>query len=44
MIKNAKNTTMQKIKDNLSLLNKLEYDIKSGKIEQSLGLELYFLR
>ncbi len=44
MIKNAKNTTMQKIKDNLSLLNKLEYDIKSGRIEQSLGLELYFLR
>ncbi len=44
MIKNVKNTTMQKIKDNLSLLNKLELDIKSGKIDQSLGLELYFLR
>lgn len=44
MIKNAKSTTMQKIKENLNLLNKLELDIKSGRIDQSLGLELYFLR
>ncbi len=44
MIKNAKSSSMKKIKDNLDSLNKLEYDIKSGKIDQSLGLELYLLK
>ena len=44
MIKNAKSSSMKKIKDNLELLNQLEYDIKSGKIDQSLGLELYLLK
>lgn len=44
MIKNAKSSSMKKIKDNLEYLNKLEYDIKSGKIDQSLGLELYLLK
>lgn len=44
MMKNAKNTTMQAIKNNLDALNKLELDIKSGKVEQNLGLELYLLR
>ncbi len=43
MIKNAKNTNINKIKRNLSLLNELDYKIKSGKIDQNLGLELYFL-
>ena len=44
MIKNAKSSSMKKIKYNLELLNQLEYDIKSGKIDQSLGLELYLLK
>lgn len=44
MIKNAKNTNLSIIKQNLNLLNDLEYNIKNGKIDQNLGLELYFLR
>lgn len=44
MVKNAKKTNMNDIKNNLSYLNDLEYGIKSGKIDQTLGLELYFLR
>ena len=43
MLKNAKASKIENIKRNLDLLNELEYKIKSGKIEQSLGLELYFL-
>lgn len=43
MIKNAKSNNLNKIKKNLELLNKLELDIKTGKIEQNIGLELYFL-
>ena len=44
MMKNTKNANLNDIKRNLDLLNKLELDIKSGKIDQSLGLELYFLK
>ncbi|MBE6137278.1 MAG: DNA polymerase III subunit delta [Erysipelotrichaceae bacterium] len=43
LVKNAKSTNLDSIKKNLSSLNELEYKIKSGKIDQSLGLELYFL-
>ena len=44
MIKNAKQTTLDVIKKKLSLLNELEYNIKIGKIEQNIGLELFFLK
>ena len=44
MIKNAKSYHINNIKENLDLLNELELNIKSGKIDQNLGLELYFLR
>ena len=44
MIKNAKSYHLNTIKENLDLLNDLELNIKSGKIDQNLGLELYFLR
>ena len=43
MIKNAKSYHLNTIKENLDLLNDLELNIKSGKIDQNLGLELYFL-
>ena len=43
MIKNAKSYHLNSIKENLNLLNDLELKIKSGKIDQNLGLELYFL-
>lgn len=43
MIKNAKAYSMSAIKKNLDLLNELDYKIKTGQIEQNLGLELYFL-
>lgn len=43
LVKNAKATNINSIKKNLDQLNELEYNIKSGKIEQNLGLELYFL-
>lgn len=43
MIKNAKSYTMSDIKKHLDLLNELDYKIKTGQIDQNLGLELYFL-
>lgn len=43
LVKNAKATNLDSIRRNLDLLNELEYKIKSGKIDQNLGLELYFL-
>ncbi len=43
MIKNAKATNLSEIKKNLNLLNDLDYKIKTGRIDQNLGLELYFL-
>ena len=43
MIKAAKSSSINQIKKNLELLNKLDLDIKMGKIEENLGLELYLL-
>lgn len=43
MIKNAKSYSMKEIKKHLDLLNELDYKIKTGQIDQNLGLELYFL-
>ncbi len=44
MIKNTRNTNLNEIKRNLDDLNELEFKIKSGVIDQTLGLELYFLK
>ena len=44
MMKNAKSYNLNKILDNLDYLNKLDANIKMGKIDQYLGLELFFLR
>lgn len=43
MMRNAKETNLPTILKHLSLLNDLEYKIKTGKIDPNLGLELYFL-
>ncbi len=43
MMKNAKSTNIKAICQNLDLLNDLDYKIKTGKMDQNLGLELYFL-
>ena len=44
MIKNAKEHSMETIKSHLEELNTLDYQIKTGKIDGNIGLELYFLR
>ena len=44
MIKNAKQVALDVIKKKLTLLNELEYSIKTGKVEQNIGLELFFLK
>ena len=44
MVKNAKSSNLGKIKANLEDLVKLDADIKSGKIKEDLGLELFFLK
>lgn len=44
MIKNAKEHSAKEISKQLDLLNRLDYQIKSGQIDANLGLELYFLR
>ena len=44
MVKNAKSTPLEVIDANLKRLNNLEYDIRSGKIDPNLGLELYLLK
>lgn len=44
MIKNAKEHSLGKIQEHLDQLNSLDFQIKSGKIDQNIGLELYFLR
>lgn len=44
MMKNSKKSSLNEIKDNLKYLNNLEYDIKSGRITDDRGLELYFLK
>ncbi len=43
MMKNAKEHTLSTIKGHLERLNILDYQIKTGKMDQNLGLELYFL-
>lgn len=43
MVKNAKGYNIDDVKKHLDLLNELDYNIKTGKIDQNLGLELYFL-
>lgn len=44
MLKNAKAVDTYEIKKNLSMLNDLDYQIKTGKVDQNIGLELYFLK
>ncbi len=44
MIKDAKTKSISDIKNNIDLLNKLELDIRTGKIDYELGIQLYFLR
>ena len=44
IIKGAKSRSVVDIKRNIEYLNKLDYDIKTGKIDYELGLQLYFLR
>lgn len=44
MVKNAKENSLEVIKSHLERLNELDYQIKTGKIDGNLGLELYFLR
>ena len=44
MLKDSKSQSLESIKMNLEYLSKLDYDIKSGKVNPDLGLELYFLR
>lgn len=44
MIKSAKEHSLNTIQDHLDRLNNLDFQIKSGKIDQNIGLELYFLR
>lgn len=44
MVKNAKSSNLGKIKANLEDLVRLDSDIKSGKVKDSLGLELFFLK
>ena len=43
MMKNAKETNLKTICHHLDLLNDLDYKIKTGKVDATLGLELYFL-
>ena len=43
MIKNAKSATIETIKEKLTLLNELEVKIKTGRIDQAIGLELFLL-
>lgn len=43
MMKNANMSTMKDIKRNINALSDLDFNIKSGKIDKKLGLELYLL-
>jgi DNA polymerase-3 subunit delta len=43
MMKASKSSSIQQIKRNLNLLNELDLDVKSGKKNEDLGLELYLL-
>jgi len=44
MIKNSKQASIEEIRRNLDELTNLDYKIKSGIIDESLGLELYLLK
>ncbi|MBQ9448880.1 MAG: hypothetical protein IJU60_03300 [Acholeplasmatales bacterium] len=44
MVKNTKNISLNTIKNNLDYLMDLDLKIKTGQIQDDLGLELYFLR
>lgn len=44
MMKNSKQVSLDEIKKNLDELINLDYNIKTGKIDANLGLELYLLR
>lgn len=44
MLKNAKEHSLDSIRMHLDTLNQLDYQIKTGKIDQNTGLEFYFLR
>jgi DNA polymerase-3 subunit delta len=43
MVKNAKSVTIENIKEKLTLLNDLDVKIKTGRIDQAIGLELFLL-
>lgn len=43
LVKNAQNIPFAQLENHLKKLSKLDYDIKSGKIDKKLGLELYLL-
>jgi len=43
LVKNAQAINFQSLENHLKKLSKLDYDIKSGKIDKKLGLELYLL-
>ncbi len=42
-MKNAQKADFNILETHLKKLSKLDYDIKSGKIDKKLGLELYLL-
>ena len=43
LVKNAQSIPFVQLESHLKKLSKLDYDIKSGKIDKKLGLELYLL-
>ncbi len=43
LVKNAQGVNFAQLENHIKKLSKLDYDIKSGKIEKKLGLELYLL-
>ncbi len=43
LVKNAQTIPFAQLENHLKKLSKLDYDIKSGKIDKKLGLELYLL-
>jgi DNA polymerase III subunit delta len=43
LVKNAQSIQFSALETHLKKLSKLDYDIKSGKIDKKLGLELYLL-
>ena len=44
MLKDSKSQSLESIKSNLDYLFNLDYNMKSGKIDDELGLQLFFLR